>query len=395
MMEASATVDGPPERRRVGFVVNPIAGMGGRVGLKGTDGAVAAAVDRGAEPSAHLRADQTLQELRTFLDVGRSEAAGAAEIEWLTCAGPMGADALRCAGFDHLTICYEPSTPTSAIDTRLAVRRFVDQGAKLVVFCGGDGTARDVRTEAGPATPILGIPAGVKMFSGVFGVSPSRTAALLAGWLRGDVGLAEVDVLDIDEYAYRRGQLAVDLHATAMTPFESSLTQAAKALIVETDEHEVRADIADDLIERCEAEPDTLVVLGPGSTVAAIGRRLGIEKTLLGFDAVRGGSLVGADLNERALLQLLAEHRQAVLVLSPIGAQGFVLGRGNLQVSPRVLRRIGPDNLLVVATPAKLSQTPVLRFDTGDPELDRTLVADGYLPVLTGFHRSRLVEVAA
>ncbi|MGI9616357.1 MAG: ATP-NAD kinase family protein [Acidimicrobiales bacterium] len=384
-----------PERRRVGFVVNPIAGMGGRVGLKGTDDAVAAAVERGAEPTAHLRADQTLQELRTLLDVGRSEAARATEIEWLTCTGPMGANPLRCAGFDRLTICYEPSTTTSAIDTKQAVRCFVDQGAELVVFCGGDGTARDVRAEAGSAIPILGIPAGVKMFSGVFGVSPTRTAEILAGWLRGDVGLAEVDVLDIDECAYRSGELAVHLHATALTPFESSLTQAAKALIVEAGERDVCTDIADDLIERFETEPNTLVVLGPGSTVAAIGRRLGIDKTLLGFDAVVDSQLVGADLDERALLQLLAEHRRAVLVLSPIGAQGFVLGRGNLQVSPQVLRRIGPNSLLVVATPAKLSRTPMLRFDTGDPELDRELVADGYIPVLTGFHRSRLVEVAA
>jgi predicted polyphosphate/ATP-dependent NAD kinase len=356
---------------------------------------VAAAVERGATPTAHKRAERMLHRLRALLDPSRSAPGDPTEIEWLTCSGSMGADLLRCAGFERRTICHQPSTTTSATDTTQAVRRFVDEGAELVVFCGGDGTARDVRAAAGPATPILGIPAGVKMFSGVFAVSPSRTAEILAGWLRGDVDMAEVDVLDIDESAYRRGELAVHLHATALTPFEPSLTQAAKALIVEVGEGDVCADIADDLVERFEADPDTLVVLGPGSTVAAVGRRLGIDKTLLGIDAVVDGRLVGADLDERALLELLAEHRRAVLVLSPIGAQGFVLGRGNLQVSPEVLRRIGPDNLLVAATPAKLARTPMLRVDTGDPELDRALVADGYLAVVTGFHRSRLVDVAA
>jgi predicted polyphosphate/ATP-dependent NAD kinase len=381
-------LDGP---HRLGLLVNPIAGMGGRVGLKGTDGVVERAVALGAEPTAHVKATEMLCHLRDLM----TTASHPIEVEWLTCSGKMGADCLSSAGFEELSIVHETGGTTGADDTKRAVAHFVDADVELIVFCGGDGTARDVCGIAGHSTPILGIPAGVKMYSGVFGVTPARTAEILFDHLVGTLELAEVEVLDIDEERYRRGEWAVRLYATARTPFEPSLTQTAKALITGVSEREVCEDIADEVIERVDATPGTLVLLGAGGTVEAVGRRLGIDKTLLGIDAVVDRRRIGADLNEQDLLRLLDAHPRCVLVLSPIGAQGFVLGRGNQQLSPEVLRRIGPANVIVIATPAKLRRTPVLRFDTGDWDLDAAFADRGYLQVVTGYHTSRLVKVAA
>lgn len=363
--------------------------MGGRVGLKGTDAVVERAIALGAEPTAHVKVDEMLREFRRLL----ATASHSIELEWLTCAGAMGADSLSSAGFEDFSTLHEPGGPTAADDTRQAVQRFVDGGAELIVFCGGDGTARDVCSITRHATPVLGIPAGVKMYSGVFGVTPARTAKILFDYLAGRLELTDVEVLDIDEERYRQGEWSVRLYAMARTPFEPSLTQTAKALITAVSDREVCEGIADEVIERIEAEPEALVLLGAGSTVEAVGRRLGIDKTLLGVDAVADRELIGADLNEQQLLRLLDAHRNCMLVLSPIGAQGFVLGRGNQQLSPEVIHKIGPANVIVVATPAKLQRTPVLRFDTGDRALDAALANNGYVQVVTGYHSSRLVRV--
>ncbi len=375
---------------RIGFLVNPIAGMGGRVGLKGTDGVVGEAVALGAEPMAHLKAEITLQELRKLLEgVGDAVA-----IHWLTCAGKMGAGSLEAAGFSDFEVVHEPSRQTSDNDTIVAVTRFLERSVNLILFCGGDGTARDVCRITGTETPILGIPSGVKMYSGVFGTTPARTAEILFGYLEGRLATAKVDVLDLDEERYRRGEWAVRLYYSALTPYEPTYTQSAKMLISEATDADIKQEIADYLREEIEASPATLFLLGPGSTVQSIGQALNFDKTLLGIDAVAGGLLVGKDLNEHELLDLLDQYAHCRLILSPIGAQGFVLGRGNLQLSPDVVRRIGIDNLIVVATPAKLTRTPTLRFDTGDTKLDSDLAAAAYVPVVIGYRARRLVKVS-
>lgn len=376
---------------RIGFLINPIAGMGGRVGLKGTDGVVDEAVRRGAEPVAHGRAVEALRALRGLL----AGSPGAVQVGWLTCAGAMGAAALEEAGFTGALVVRESGSATSAKDTEAAVAAFLEAGVDLILFCGGDGTARDICKAAGTGTPVLGIPSGVKMYSGVFGVTPARTAEILMGFLEGRLSLAEAEVLDLDEDRYRRDEWAVRLYYAARTPFEPSYSQTAKVLIEESSDAEVKEDIGEDLKEEIEANPDILYLLGPGSTVRTVAAALGIAKTLLGIDAIAGGRLVAADLDERGLLDLLEAHARRKLILSPIGAQGFVLGRGNLQLSPAVIRRIGHANLIVVATPAKLARTPVLRFDTGDEELDAAFAAQGYLSVRVGYHRRRLVKIAA
>jgi predicted polyphosphate/ATP-dependent NAD kinase len=375
---------------RIGFLINPIAGMGGRVGLKGTDGVADQAVALGAEPVAPGKALATLRYLRAMLE--RDPAPPG--ISWLTCSSAMGQAALEEAGFEDVTVVHNAEASTSNRDTEEAVRALLDHEVDLIVFCGGDGTARDIAAIVDETVPILGIPSGVKMYSGVFGVSTERTAELIADFARGRITATSVDVVDLDEERYRAGEWAVRLYQSAATPYEPTRTQVAKALIVESDDDVSRAGIAEDLVSQIQSSPDTLYLLGPGSTVAAIAEGLGVSKTLLGVDALRGRRVIAHDLNEAGLLGLLDEHQQVRLVVSPIGAQGFVLGRGNLQISPSVIGRIGIENLIVVATPAKLGRTPVLRFDTGDPALDMAFRRKSYLQVTTGYRRRRLVPIA-
>ncbi len=375
---------------RIGFVINPIAGMGGRVGLKGTDGLAVEAARLGAEPVAAVRALDSLRALKGLLD----SRPAAPSLAWFTASGSMGSDALRAAGFSAIEVVHATSAEPAAADTRAAVQKFLLAGVDLVLFCGGDGTARDICSVTGEATPILGVPSGVKMYSGVFGVTPARTAEILMRYLGGEIGLADAEIVDLDEEKYRRDEWAVRLYMTARTPFEPSYVQSAKALIVGANEDAVKEDIAAHLAEEIEAEPETLFLLGPGSTVQAVGRALHVDKTLLGVDAVAGRRIVGKDLNERQILDLFGHYRQRKLVLSPIGAQGFLLGRGNQQLSPTVVRRVGVENIIVVATPAKLARSPLLRFDSGDSTLDADMLSRKFLPVVVGYHRTRLVKTA-
>ncbi len=375
--------------KRIGFIVNPIAGMGGAVGLKGTDGVVAEALRRGAAPVAPARAAKALARLHQL----RAEAAAPPPLEWLTAGGTMGEDALRAAGFDAPEILHRPGTETSRADTVEAAERLVAAGADLILFCGGDGTARDIAAVAGPDLPLLGIPSGVKMFSGVFATTPEHAADILDDWSAGRIGTAEVELLDLDEEKYRAGEWAVRRYRTARAPYAAEFVQAAKSITRGLDEATAKSDIAAFVREEYEA-PGRLFVLGAGTTVEAIGAAFGIDKTLLGIDAVADGIQVGRDLDEKGLLDLLARYPDRRLVLSPIGAQGFVLGRGNLQISREVIRALGPENIVVVATPAKVAETPVLRFDTGDPALDARLCGDGYLPVITGYRFRKRVKAA-
>ncbi|MCC6887883.1 MAG: ATP-NAD kinase family protein [Hyphomicrobiales bacterium] len=375
---------------RIGFVINPIAGMGGRVGLKGTDGMVSEAARRGARPIANERAMEALRELKRLLE-GEP---GAPLIEWRTVSGAMGEDALRSAGFAKVAVVHRAAAHPSAQDTCTAVETFLGEGVDLVLFCGGDGTARDICTVTGPRTPILGIPAGVKMYSGVFGITPTGTARTVVRYLLREIGLAQVDILDLDEERYRQDEWAVRLYMSATTPFEPSTVQAAKALIAGADEQAVKDDIAAHLQEEIGGRPDCVFLLGPGSTLQAVARALHVHKTLLGIDAIADGRVIGTDLAEQPILKLLTRYRERKLVLSPIGAQGFVLGRGNQPLSPDVIRAIGVDNMILVATPAKLARTPFLRFDTGDKTLDADLIARKFLTVIIGYHRLRLVRIA-
>ncbi len=376
----------------IGFIVNPIAGMGGRVGLKGTDGVLEEALKLGAEPVAPQRVSIFLGKLDSII-----KSRGIKErIEWLTCKGSMGEDLLKEVVSDswESMAVFEPNDePTRAEDTKNACRTLLEKKVRLIVFCGGDGTARDIWQTVGEEVPMIGIPSGVKMHSGVFGMNPEATAEIVAEFISGEMDVAEGEILDLDEEKYRQGEWHIRLFGTARTPHEPTYVQVSKVQVEAVGEEAIKEEIAETIVEDMEDAPDTLFILGSGSTVAAVSKELDIEYSLLGVDAVVNKELVAEDVNESKLLSLLDQYPKVRLVISPIGAQGFILGRGNLQLSPEVIKRIGIDNITVISPPAKLAQTPVLRVDTGDKELDESFYEKQYLRVVFRYKTMRLCKI--
>jgi len=355
--------------RRIGVVVNPIAGMGGRVGLKGTDGKVEEARRRGAEKRAPDRAVEALEHMREE----------GVEVELLAYGGEMGAEEARAAGYEPTVVGEPTAGDTTSDDTRAAVRALVEAGVDLVLFVGGDGTAVDVAEtldEVGTDTPMLGVPAGVKVYSSVFAVTPRAAGRLAVSFDR--VETREVN--DIDEDAFRGGEVNTELRALARVPVGEDL-QSSKQLgggTVEQLAEGIAADARD-------AEGVTYV-LGPGSTLDAVKSALGVDGTPLGVDVWRDGELVARDASESDILAALGEQNR--IVVSPIGGQGFVFGRGNPQISPDVIRR---SEFEVIASRRKLDETGVLRVDTGDPALDEEL--RGWMRVRVGRYERRLMKV--
>lgn len=364
---------------RAGFLVNPVAGMGGAVGLKGTDGVDTQleAVRRGASKIAPKRA---VEALKSIFPSG-------IRIEFSTCSGDMGADELREAGLEG-EVVYEPSRPSTREDTAKAAAAFARIGVALIIFVGGDGTARDIVGAVDGTVPIVGVPSGVKMHSGVFLNRPEDLGAVLSGFEE-NPATAEVEVLDVDEELFRRGILQARLYGIARAPSDRARIQTGKMVYHSGTADDEAAEIGKYMAD--EMRDGVLYILGPGSTTAAIAKELGLSKTLLGLDAILDRRIVCSDAAESDLLRLLAEHRDVKVILTPIGSQGFFLGRGNQQISARVLRELGKENIIVVATPTKLAGTPVLKVDTGDPELDREF--RGRMKVVTGYKRRRIVEV--
>jgi predicted polyphosphate/ATP-dependent NAD kinase len=381
-----------PEPKRLALIVNPIAGLGGRVGLKGTDGVVDRALELGAEPLACKRAAEALAR---FLEIKKGFPKQL-EAAWITCDGAMGRESFLEAGFneDEFSVVYTPedSSNTTAMDTVAACKLFVKEDVDLVIFCGGDGTARDISEVIGKDIPIMGIPAGVKMHSGVFTVTPRAAGEMIVEFLYGNLEPAEVEIMDLDEERYRKGDWNIKLFSCVLTPWEPGKVQSSKLLITES-QQSVLDDIAFYIQELMEEEPGTLFLLGPGGTLRHIGDYIDIDKTLLGIDAVVNRELVEKDVNEEKILALLEKFSSVRLVVSPIGAQGFFLGRGNLQLSPSVIRRIGIDNIIIIVTPSKLARTEVLRVDTGDHSLDREFLEKERLNVVIGERTMRLVPL--
>ncbi|MFC6732169.1 ATP-NAD kinase family protein [Haladaptatus sp. DYSN1] len=351
--------------RRIGVVANPIAGMGGRVGLKGTDGAVEQARDLGAEPRSPARARDALESL----------AKHAPDATILTVSGEMGEAAARAAGFTPELVSDAP-TDTTAADTREAVRRFVEADVDLVLFAGGDGTAVDVAetlAELDAETPILGIPTGVKIYSAVFAVSPSAAGRIAATFDR----VESSEVMDLDEAAYRDGEVRAELKGVVNVPVADD-RQSSKQLSSGTIETLVDGFVAD-------IDPAVPYVLGPGSTVGAIKDALGFDGSPLGVDVWRDGEVLVTDGNEAQILDALGAQNR--IVVSPIGGQGFIFGRGNHQLSPAVIRQCDVD---VVGSRAKIDDIGVLRVDTGDSALDEEL--KGWYRVRVGRFEHRMLK---
>lgn len=378
------SADRPPTAPvRLGLVVNPVAGVGGRVGLKGSDGEAVQrrAAALGAVPQAGVRTIRALRRLASIDD-----------LEVLAAPGAMGAHEAQAVGLRTTVLPATAQGATSADDTRSAAAELVRRGVDLLVFAGGDGTACDVHDAVGARVPVLGVPTGVKMHSGVFAASPEAAGEAAAAWLLDPrpERLTDAEVADIDEAAVRRDRIATRLHGHARVPRDRARVLAAKGSPARDATVELEGACARVVAD---LPPGTLLLVGPGTSTSRALTRQGLPATLLGVDALLDGAPVGVDLDERGILALLAEHDRAVLLLGVVGGQGALLGRGNQQLSPAVLRRVGRDGLRVVASRDKLAALSpgALRVDTGDPELDRTLA--GHLPVRVSARETVVMSV--
>jgi predicted polyphosphate/ATP-dependent NAD kinase len=374
-------------RRRIGVIVNPIAGMGGRVGLKGTDGAatLARALALGATPMAPVRCAEALGPL----------AALGGRIDVIAPPGTLGADAAGAAGLVARILADLPTPVGDGTDTAAVAKRLLAEGVELILFAGGDGTARDVVGAVGTAVPILGVPTGVKMHSAVFGLSPraaGRTAAAFLGADGPATRLREAEVMDIDEDALREGRVSARLFGVARVPHARGLMQACKAGARPDDEAALDA-LARVIARDWPAE--RLMILGCGTTARRVRRAMGFEGTLLGVDVALGGRPLALDVGEAQLLRLLDRAGDAGIVASVTGGQGFLFGRGNQQISAEVIRRVGRDRIMVVTGAGKLAtlDPPALHVDTGSAEVDAMLA--GYIHIHTAPGQRMVMRVAA
>ena len=377
---------------RIGILVNPDAGLGGRLGYKGTDGRAAEARAAGAVDRSGPRMTDALSRFSELLSHLREAP------HLMSCSGRMGSDWIP-AGISFEEMVRAPAEST-AEDTRRAVSELLDANIDLLFYAGGDGTTRDIVAALEEAQrtdlPLVGVPTGVKMHSGCFAATPRAAAEVLAAWLAGDLMLASTEVMDLDEEAYREGEWKVRMYAEVQTPSSPRWMQGAKMRVAAAEEEEVLEGLAAHVGELAQENPGMLIIWGSGGTLRAMSENLGMQTTLLGIDASRDGVLVGRDLAEDGLLELLDGNGSAgvLLLLSPMGGQGFLIGRGNLQLSPEVLRAVGVDNILGVATPGKLAILSELRIDSGDSDLDADIRELRYLRVLQGFRTTRLIRIS-
>ncbi len=350
--------------KTIGFIVNPIAGMGGAVGLKGTDGKTILnkAISLGAKPIASQRAETFLSELYLAKK----------SLKLIVGAGCMGENQAKKCGFTCQVI-GERKKETTSEDTQNIAKEVVKAGVDLLVFCGGDGTTRDILKAVGMKVPVLGVPTGVKMHSALFAVSPQAAARVAIRYLWDGLSLREAEVMDVDEQAFREGRLSAELYGYILSPYEPHLIQGNKLASPMT-ESEVRnqAAIAIYIIE--EMKPDIIYIVGPGTTTRTIGDLLDAKKTLLGVDLFQNKKIIANDVNEKQILYFIS-GKAAWIIVTPIGGQGFIFGRGNQQISPKVIRQVGLDNIVVIATKSKLDRLKSLRVDTGDTELENELKA--------------------
>jgi predicted polyphosphate/ATP-dependent NAD kinase len=372
----------------VGLLVNPIAGMGGRVGLKGTDGVVDEAIKRGATPIAPGRAQEFLQTLDSLhIDPSR--------LQLMVCPKQMGSDHTQSIGLQSTVAEVSVTDKTDSDDTKNCVLALYKAGVRLLVFVGGDGTARDILDAITENKLedllVIGVPSGVKMYSGIFVVNPGDAAEVVKLVIDGGAGEAEFEIMDADEQAFREDRFIIKLYGYMKGPSVPARFQGAKQASPETiNEHEAQEAIAKYIIEQM--IPDGTYILGPGTTVKMVTDLLDVKKTTLGVDIYHNKTMEN-DVNEARIIEIVEDFRKTWIVVSPIGHQGMLFGRGNQQISPGVIERVGKEHIFVISTPSKLKgiDGETLKVDTGDPSVDELL--RGYIRVITDYNEIRLMRV--
>lgn len=368
------------EHKKLGLIINPVAGLGGSVGLKGSDGMVEEALARGAIPQSERRAEVALQEMLGMKD----------NITIYTGPGSMGENLAKKLGFTCVVMEGDHADSTTAEDTQTLSLWLQEQCVALTLFVGGDGTARDICTTTNETAVFLGVPAGVKIHSPVYARSPATAGRLAVMFLEGQVASTmEAEVLDIDEDQYRQEIISTRLYGTLRIPQEPDYTQCRKCSSTANEEDSMVA-IADYVADTM--EKDTYYIIGAGTTTRAVMRELELENTLIGVDLVYNYDLVANDIYGNQILELIGD-KPAKLVVTVTGGQGFLFGRGNQQLTPEVLRRIGKENIIILASKEKILKLrgqPLL-VDTGNAELDEYL--SGYHYVICDYNETIVCKV--
>ena len=364
----------------IGFIVNPIAGMGGAVGLKGTDGEdiLEKAVILGAKPVAPSRAEIFLSELKT-IQTGIHIKVG---------AGQMGEEEAKNQGYMY-SVFGEKKSKTNKDDTETVAKEIVDNGVDILIFCGGDGTARNILNAVDRKLPVLGVPTGVKMHSAIFAIDPKSAARITSHFLRKQLPIWEAEVMDIDEKAFREGRVSAKLYGYLLSPYEPNLIQGAKMASPIT-ESELRNQAAIAIYITENMEDNIIYIVSAGTTTRTIGDILNQKKTLLGVDLFYNKKIIAKDVNENQILEAI-KNKTAKIVVTPIGGQGFIFGRGNQQISPKIIRKVGKNNIIVIATENKMKNLKKLKVDTGDTELDSDL--QGTMNVITDYKIATKVPI--
>ncbi|MFT2092430.1 ATP-NAD kinase family protein [Paraglaciecola sp. 2405UD69-4] len=370
---------------KLGLLINPFAGIGGAVALKGSDGKEVRerALALGAEKKAMFKTRLALEALLPLKD----------RVVLYVASGEMGEQVAKDLGFNYKLIYQAAQQQTESQDTEAAAAELVAHKVDLILFAGGDGTARNLCAVVGNKIPVLGVPAGCKIHSAVYAVTPQAAGRVLKQVVAGDlVSVSDSEVMDIDEELFRKGRVNARQYGEMLVPTELRYIQAVKMGGKESDEL-VLADIAAHLIEIMEDNPEHIFVMGSGSTVNAIMEELHLDNTLLGVDLIKNQQLIVQDVTAKELLTLTA-NTPCKLVITLIGGQGHIIGRGNQQLSPQFLSLLGKENIILVATKNKLNNLSgrPLFVDSGDPNLDLQL--SGLISIVTGYHDQVLYPVA-
>lgn len=369
--------------KKIGLIVNPKAGVGGSAGLKGSDGEdiYKEAIKRGAVEKAPLRVKECFKHLTDCSD----------KFILYTAGGKLGEDEIKDSGYKYETVYRQAKEESSAYDTKKAVSIFNEMGVDIIVFAGGDGTARDVYDGNNKSTAVIGIPAGTKMHSAVFAVSPKAAADILRNFIEDkNYQIVESEVMDIDEEEFRNERLSAKLYGYLNVLVVGNMVQALKSPVI-TNEKTNLEGIGQFVAE--EMQEDILYIIGTGSSLKPVMDSLSLPNSLLGVDLVYNFKLIAKDVSEKEILEALKEYKKRKIIVTVIGGQGYIFGRGNQQISYKVINEVGKENIIIISTPSKLKslKNDYLLVDTGDEDTNKYL--EGYYRVITDYNYLTLMKV--
>lgn len=351
-------------RKVIGFLVNPKAGYGILMNRPGSDSI------GHFDPHKSRSVSLAVKFLEPFLG---------SQLDFMTAGGYMGEIPLRRAGFSSLEVIYRPGDVTTSADTVEFVRKLNGRNPDILVFLGGDGTASDIASALSADIPVIGVPAGVKMHSSVFAISVDHSRQMFSAWLSGSVRYEDGDVVDADEAAMLEGRQCLAVKGYLKVPVSGHMILTAKREYESTD----IMGAVEYIIEKM--ENGVSYVIGSGSTCKAIVRELGFSTPFYGVDVIMNGKLVKENADSSFLTEYVSRNRSKI-ILTPIGGQGFIVGRGNRQINDDVLKNIGEEDLIVISSAEKIR-------DLDNLILDSSLWKSEYVRVIYDYGRFRMVRL--